>query len=97
MRSVAFATGPQQRRDKPVQQAAEPLEQLNARKQGKKRLGAEELHAAAQAILKQPRVEGLLEARVETTTRERRLRCVAVHRCNRKCCTEACAYSVSGK
>ncbi len=75
VRSVAFATGPQPRRDKRVQQAAEPREQLNARKQGKKRLGAEELHAAAQAILKQPRGEGLREARVETTTRERRLRC----------------------
>jgi transposase len=75
VRSVAFATGQQQRLDKRVQQAAEQLEQLNARKQGKKRLGAEELHAAAQAILKKQRVEGLLDARVETTTRERRLRC----------------------
>ena len=54
--------------------SAEQLEQLNPRKQGKKRLGAEELHAAAQAIIKTQRVEGLLDARVETTTRERRRR-----------------------
>src|SRR5919107_1280357 len=52
VRSVAFATGQQQRLDKRLQQAAEQLEQLNARTQGKKRLGAEELQAAAQAIVK---------------------------------------------
>jgi transposase len=74
VRPVAFATGQQQQLERRVQQAVEQLEQLNPRKQGKKRLGAEELHAAAQAILKTQRVEGLLEARVETTTRERRLR-----------------------
>ena len=74
MRSVAFATGQQQRLEKRVQQAAEQLERLNSHKQGKKRLGAEELQAAAQAIIQKQRVEGLLDARVETTTRERCLR-----------------------
>jgi transposase len=74
VRSVAFATGQQQQLERRVQQAMEHLEQLNARKQGKKRLGAEELYAAAQAILTTQRVEGLLEARVETTTRQRHLR-----------------------
>jgi transposase len=74
VRSVAFATGQQQRLEKRLQQAAEQLEQLNPRKRGKKHLGAEELQAAAQAILKKQRVEGLLDARVETTTRQRRLR-----------------------
>jgi transposase len=71
VRSVAFATGQQQRLEKRLQQAAEQLEQLNRRKQGKKRLGAETLQTAAQAIVKTQRVEGLLDARVETTTRER--------------------------
>lgn len=74
VRSVAFATGQQQRLEKRLQQAAEQLEQLNRRKQGKKRLGAEELQAAAQAIVTKQRVAGLLDARVETTIRERRLR-----------------------
>jgi transposase len=74
MRSVAFATGQQQRLEKRLQQAAEQLEQLNRRKQGKKRLGAEELQAAAQAIVTTRRVEGLLDVRVETTTRERHRR-----------------------
>jgi transposase len=74
VRSVAFATGQQQRLEQRLHQAAEQLEQLNARKQGKKRLGAEELHAAARAILKAQRVEGLLDVRVATITRERRLR-----------------------
>ena len=74
VRSVAFATGQQQRLERRLQQAAEQLEQLNRRKQGKKRPGAEALQAAAQAIVKTQRVEGLLDARVETTTRERRRR-----------------------
>jgi transposase len=71
VRSVAFATGQQQRLERRLQQAAEQLEQLNRRKQGKKRLGAEELQVAAQAIVTKQRVEGLLDARVVTTTRER--------------------------
>jgi transposase len=71
---VAFATGQQQRLEKRLQQAAEQLEQLNRRKQGQKRLGAEELQAAAQAIVQARRVEGLLDVRVETTIRERRRR-----------------------
>jgi transposase len=74
VRSVAFATGQQQRREKRLQQAAEQLAQLNRRKRGKKRLGAEELQVAAQAIVTKQRVEGLLDAPVETTTRERRRR-----------------------
>jgi transposase len=74
VRSVAFATGQQQRLEKRLQQAAEQLEQLNRRKQGQKRLGAEELQAAAQAIVQARRVEGLLDVRVETTIRERRRR-----------------------
>src|SRR5512135_3089374 len=74
VRSVAFATGQQQRLENRLQQAAEQLEQLNPRRQGKKRLGAEELRAAAQAIVQEQRVESLLDVRVETTTRERRLR-----------------------
>src|ERR1051325_8174949 len=57
-----------------LQQATEQLAQLNRRKQGKKRLGAEELQVAAQAIVTKQRVEGLLEAWVETTTRQRRRR-----------------------
>jgi transposase len=74
VRSVAFATGQQQRLENRLQQAADQLERLNPRKQGKKRLGAEELHAAAQAIVQKQRVVGLLDVRVETTTRERRRR-----------------------
>jgi transposase len=74
VRSVAFAAGQQQRLEQRVRQAEEQLEQLNVRKQGKKRLGAEELDAAARAILQTQRVEDWLEVRVETTTRERRRR-----------------------
>ena len=74
VRSVAFATGQQQRLENRLQQAAEQLEQLNPRKRGKKRLVAGELQVAAQAIVQKQRVEGLLDARVETTTRERRRR-----------------------
>jgi len=74
IRSVAFATGQEQRLDKRLREAAEQLERLNARKRGKRRLGAEELHAAARAILEAHRVEDLLDVRVVTITRERRLR-----------------------
>ena len=74
VRSVAFAAGQQQRLEQRVRQAEEQLEQLNVRKQGKKRLSAEELDAAARAILQTQRVEDWLEVRVETTTRERRRR-----------------------
>jgi transposase len=53
VRSLAYAAGQQKQLDRRLQKAQEQLEQLNERKQGKKRLTAEELQAAAEAIVTQ--------------------------------------------
>ena len=74
VQSLALAKSQQQHLDRRLQQAQEQLEQLGQRKQGKKRLTAEQMQAAADEILRKQRVEGLLTAAVQTTTRRRRLR-----------------------
>jgi transposase len=74
VRSLAFAQGQQQQLEKRLQSATEQLEQLGQRKQGKKRLTAEQLRAAAADIVKKQRVEGLLSWQVQTTTRQRKVR-----------------------
>jgi transposase len=53
--------------DKRVAKAVAELEALNVRKQGKKRLGEEELRAAAERVVTRPGVEGLVGCRVTTT------------------------------
>jgi transposase len=74
VRSLAFAQAQQQKLERRVQQASLELEKLNQRKQGKKRLSAKELRAAALVIVKKHRVEELLDWRVRTIRHERVLR-----------------------
>ncbi len=74
VRSVAFAEGQQQQLDRRLGQAQAALEQLSERKQGKPVLSAAELQQAAEAILREHRVPGLLTAVVQTTRHERTLR-----------------------
>jgi len=74
VRSLAFALSQQKQLQKRLQQASTQLHRLNEHKQGKKQLTREELQAAAEEIVGQQRVQGLLEVRLQTTTHERRLR-----------------------
>jgi transposase len=74
VRSVAFAQSQQQRLEQRLQRATVDLQQLTQRKQGKPRLEAAGLRAAAATILQQQRVTELLEVRVQTTLRERKIR-----------------------
>jgi transposase len=74
VRSLAFAAGQHKQLDRRLQQACEQLAQLNQRKQGKKRLTAGELEAAAEEIVAKQRVEGLLSFQVKTTTHTRKIR-----------------------
>jgi hypothetical protein len=74
VRSLAFAAGQHQQRERRLHQAEEELASLNERKQGKKRRSAAELQAAAEAIVQQQRVAGLLQVQVRTTTRTRKVR-----------------------
>jgi transposase len=74
VQSLALAKSQRQQLDKRLRQAQDQLGQLSQRKQGKKRLTAEQMQAAAEEILRKQRVEGLLAAAVQTTTQQRRLR-----------------------
>jgi transposase len=74
VRSLAFAQGQHKQRQRRLQDAAEQLERLNQRKQGKKRLSAAQLREAAEGISSTGRVQGLLTAAVRTTRRQRTLR-----------------------
>jgi transposase len=74
VRSLAYAAGQHRQLDRRLQKAQEQLEQLNERKQGKKRLTAEELQAAAEAIVTKQRVEGMLNPQVQTTTHRKKVR-----------------------
>jgi transposase len=74
VRSLAYAAGQHRQLDRRLQKAQEQLEQLNERKQGKKRRTAEELQAAAEAIVTKQRVEGMLNPQVQTTTRRKKVR-----------------------
>ncbi|MCB1765556.1 MAG: hypothetical protein KDJ22_05765 [Candidatus Competibacteraceae bacterium] len=62
------ATQQSQRLDDRLQEALAAIERLNERKQGKKILDAEGVNTAAQAILQQQRVVGLVNLHLETTT-----------------------------
>lgn len=74
VRSLAFARAQQEQLDRRLGQAAEQLHKLNQRKQGKKRLTAKELQAAAARIVQEQRAEGLLEWQVRTSTHQRQRR-----------------------
>jgi transposase len=68
VRSVAHARAQEEKLDTRLGKAKSQLEHLSARKQGKKRLSAQELAASAAQILATNKVEGLLVATVRTTT-----------------------------
>jgi len=68
VRSVAQATRQAQALDARLQQAVADIHRLNERKQGKKILEAPALTAAAEQILAEQRVVGLIHLDLETTT-----------------------------
>jgi transposase len=74
VRSLAYAAGQHKQLDRRLHKAAEQLARLNERKQGKKRLTARQMEAAAQQIVQEQRVEGLLRFEVKTATRTRKVR-----------------------
>jgi transposase len=74
VRSLAYAAGQHRQLDRRLQKAQEQLEQLNERKQGKKRLTAEELQVAAEAIVTKQRVQGMLHPQVQTATHRKKVR-----------------------
>jgi transposase len=67
VRSIALAQQQAKGLEKRLQQAIAEIEQLNLRKQGKKRLAADQLPAAAQAIVQRRGVEGLIQVEIKTT------------------------------
>jgi transposase len=74
VRSLAFAQGQHKQLDRRLETAEQQLLELNERKQGKKRLTAEQMREAAASIVKKQRVQGLLTWQVRTTTHERPVR-----------------------
>jgi transposase len=74
VRSLAFAAGQHKQLDRRLQTAQEQLAQLNSRKQGKKRLTASELAAAAEQIVTKQRVPSLLNWQVRTSRHSKTVR-----------------------
>ena len=74
VRSLAYAAGQHKQLDRRLHKAQEQLEQLTQRKQGKKRLTAEELRVAAEAIVTKQRVQGMLDPQVQTSTKQKVVR-----------------------
>lgn len=74
MRSLAYAEGQSKKLERRLQKAAEQLEHLNERKQGKKRLTGEALQAAAEAIVTKQRVQRMLAVQLRTSTQEKKVR-----------------------
>ena len=74
VRSLAYAAGQHKQLDRRLQMAQEQLAQLNERKQGKKRLTAQELQALAEAIVTKQRVQGMLNPQVQTSTHQQKVR-----------------------
>jgi transposase len=68
VRSIALATRQGRRFDARLEQALVDISRLDERKQGKKILDAAGLNAAAESILQQRRVVGLISLDVHTTT-----------------------------
>jgi transposase len=74
VRSLAHAAGQHKQLDRRLYAALLQLGALNERGRGKKRLTAGEMRAAAEAIVKKHRVEGMLTFQVRTTTSEKEVR-----------------------
>jgi transposase len=74
VRSLAFAFGQHKQLDRRLQAAQEQLARLHERKQGKKRLTAQGLRAAAQEIVTTQRVQSMLHWEVRTRTHKRKIR-----------------------
>jgi transposase len=74
VRSMAYAAGQDKQLQRRLQTAQQQLAGLSERKQGKKRLTADELQAAAEAIVTKQRVEGMLQVVVQTTTHRKNVR-----------------------
>jgi transposase len=74
VRSLAFAQGQEKVLDRRLQAAEQQLAHLGQRKQGKKRLGAAGMATAAAQIVKEQRVEGLLNWQVHTSVQQRKVR-----------------------
>jgi transposase len=74
VRSLAYAQGQHKQLERRLQKAIEQLTALNERKQGKKRLTARQMQEAAGQIMKQQRVEGMLNVEVRTTTHKKKVR-----------------------
>jgi transposase len=74
VRSLSFACGQYKQLERRLSTAEEQLGRLGERKQGKKRLTAKEMAAAAEQIVKGQRVEGLLSVHVKTSTHQKKIR-----------------------
>jgi transposase len=74
VRSLAYAAGQHKLLERRLETAREQLDQLNERKQGKKRLSAKELASAAEAIVAKQRVQGMLNWEVKTATHKKKVR-----------------------
>jgi transposase len=74
VRSLAYAEGQHKQLDRRLQAAEEQLTGLNERKQGKKRLTAVELQAAAAAIVTKQRVPDMLNIHVRSSTQRKKVR-----------------------
>jgi transposase len=74
VRSLAYAAGQHKQLHRRLQKACEQMAQLNERKQGKKRLTAQEMTVAAQEIVNKQRVQHMLDTQVRTTTHKRKVR-----------------------
>jgi transposase len=74
VRSQNFAAGQHKQLERRLSRAEEQLGRLGERKQGKKRLTAKEMAAAAEEIVKEQRVENLLSFHVKTSTHQKKIR-----------------------
>jgi transposase len=74
VQSVAFAESQEEKLDRRLEKAIALLEQLQERKQGKKRLTGEEMKAAADRIIDKNRVKGMLVCEVRTTAHKKVVR-----------------------
>jgi transposase len=74
VRSLAYAAGQHKQLDRRLEKAEEELGRLNERRQGKARLTAREMKAAAEQIINKHRVEGMVTSFLKTTTHTKKKR-----------------------
>jgi transposase len=74
VRSVAYAAAQHKQLERRLHKATVQLAELGQRKQGKKRLSAQEMAVAAVEIVTKQRVQDLLDYQVKTTTHSRQIR-----------------------